>query len=213
VWIATRVSRLARIGRMWAFFGVNPDAPALIILPRHASSPRDLSVHRDDATTVVELAAMILNCGGRPELVGNDEAPRALGETTELCVGGPEANKRSADHLRLLLPGVHVASFEDTSSLAMTIGSTTYAMDGDTSHVLVARIGGTSMAAPVFLIAGQLAAGNRAGARHLVDNHRTLARRYGTDGRFALVLHLRGAAVYGPGSVVDVEDVTADAFG
>jgi hypothetical protein len=65
---------------------------------------------------------------------------------------------------------------------------------------------------PVFLIAGQLAVCNHAAVRYLVRHHRQLARRYGVDGRFAVLVRQNGAAVYGADSTVQVHDISAAAF-
>jgi hypothetical protein len=214
VWVASWLGRRWRTGRMRAFFGVEAGGAAMLVVGRHAGSPKSLSVHLDDATAVVEMAAAVLLCGGRPDVVGNERVPSSLGSVPEFCVGGPTTNARTSAHLRMLVPGVRFASsIADDPSLTLTVGTGSYPMDGDTTYAVVAKVFGPgAQAAPVFVIAGQLAAGNRAAVRYLATNHRELARRHGVDGRFALLLRLRGARVYGPDSVEHVEDVTAAAL-
>lgn len=207
------LGRRRRVERMRTFFGVRPGTRPLLVVSRHASSPHGLSVHLNDAAAVVDVAAMVMRCGARPELVGHDQVPAALGAVTEVCVGGPVTNARAAVHLRLLVPGVHYADdYADDPSLTITVGDNRYRMDGDVTHALVAKLFGRMGGAPVFLVCGQSAYSNRAAARYLVEHHRELARTHGLSGRFALVLGLRGVYEYGTDAVDWVTDVTAAAF-
>lgn len=196
-----------RIDRMRAFFGVQPGSRPVLVVAQHHASPHDMSVHLNDAASAVDLAATLMRCGAEPELVGQHQAPASLGGVTEVCVGGPDSNARTATHLRLLLPGVTFPTHDD-----MVVGEHRYRAEGDLTYVLVARVHGPQGGAPVFLVSGQWSAGNRAGARFLARHHRDLARRYGPTGPFALVLRLRGVHEYGSDAIDDVTHVTSTAF-
>lgn len=204
--------RRRRTERTQQFFGVRPGARPLLVVARHASSPNERSVQLNDAAALVDVAAALVTCGAQPEIVGNDQAPAALGAVTEVCVGGPSANSRAATHLRLLLPGVEYAAYPDDKALTIKVGGTSYPRDGDLSYALVAKLFGRNGGAPVFLIAGQLALSNRAAARYLAEHHWDLASRHGITGRFALIVSLRGVFEYGTDAIESVEDVTASAF-
>lgn len=206
------LGRRRRAERTRQFFGVRPGSKPLLVVARHASSPDERSVQLNDAAAVVDVAATLVSCGTRPELVGHDQAPAALGVVTEVCVGGPTSNSRVATHLRLLLPSVDYARHADDPSLTITVGGKSYKRDGDLSYALLAKVFGPNGGAPVFLICGQLALSNRAAARYLAERHRVLARAHGLDGQFALLLSLRGVFEYGTDAIRSVEDVTAPAF-
>jgi hypothetical protein len=213
VWAFSRLGRRRRTQRMRAFFGVEPGTRAWCVVGRHHRSPDSLSVHRLDSAAVVELAAVIMACGGRSELLGSDEAPAALGAVPELSVGGPGSNGRTASHLRLLVPGVRVLA--RGHGAALVTGDRVHEWSGsddEPAYAVLVKTYGSPPAAPVFLVCGLTAASNRAAAHHLTANHRELARRYGTGGRFALLLTLRGLHDYGADAIVDVEDITPVAF-
>ena len=219
LWVVSWLGRRRRIERMRAFFGVRPGTRALFVVAKHFSSPEALSVHREDTAAVVELAAMVMACGGRSDLVGYDQVPASLGAVPELCVGGPSSSSRSAAHLRLLVPGV---TFESAGQrgFVLRIGDAVYRWKSDhpddagddLTYAVVIKTYGSPPAAPVFLVCGMTASSNRAAAHHLTTNHRDLARVHGTHGRFALLLTLRGLSAYGSDALVEAEDVTGDAF-
>jgi hypothetical protein len=206
------LGRRRRADRMRALFGLRPGAQPLLVISRHWSSSNERSVHLNDAAAVVDVAATMMRCGAQPELVGHDQAPAALGAVTEVCVGGPHTNSRTAAHLRLLVPGIQHAKYTDDPSMTITVGGSGYPMDDDVTYVLVAKAFGRNGGAPVFLISGQLAISNRTAARYLVEHHRELANTYGLAGRFAVLLQLRGVDEYGTDAVELVENVTASAF-
>ena len=208
--IFSQVRRRRQIERLRAFFGVQPGSRPLIIVSQHESLTSTTSVHLHDAAGVVEMAAMLMRCGGEPDLVGQDQAPPSLGSVTEVCVGGPRTSARVATHLRLLLPGV---TYEvDEPGFPITVGGRRYVAEGDLTHVLLAKVYGPQGGSPVFLISGQFAEDNRAAARYLTRHHAELMRRYGRTDRFAVILRLRGVAVYGNDAVEAVDHVTPAAF-
>jgi hypothetical protein len=206
------LGRRRRIERMRAFFGVRPGSRPLLVVGQHAASVHEMSVHLNDAAGVVDMAAMVMTCGGEPELVGQHQVPKALGAVAEMCVGGPYGNSRTATHLRFLAPGIELAVYDEDPSMTITIGDDGYSRDGDVSYALLVKTFGPQGGAPVFLICGQTALDNRAAARYLTQHHRVLARRYGLTGRFAVMLQMKGVYEYGTDAVDVVEDVSLAAF-
>lgn len=209
VTLFSRLRRRRQIERLRAFFGVQPGSRPLIIVSQHHGIASQTSVHLHDAAGVVEMAALAMRCGGEPDLVGQHQAPPSLGSVTEICVGGPNSSTRVATHLRLLLPGV---TFADGPGSTITAGGQRYTAGGDLTHVVLAKVYGPQGGAPVFLISGQEAADNRAGARYLTRHHHELMRRYGSKGQFAVVLRLRGVVQYGNDAVDHATHITATAF-
>ncbi|GGZ05666.1 hypothetical protein GCM10010365_26130 [Streptomyces poonensis] len=63
---------------------------------RDAGSP-DLAVHRCDVFALLELSALIKDCGAHAQIVTEDAAQQGFGERTEFCVGGP-GSKRCVLH-------------------------------------------------------------------------------------------------------------------
>jgi hypothetical protein len=100
----------------------------------------------------------------------------------------------------------------DHARLSFTVGGTEYVLTPETSYVLLARFWGPAGGHPVFLIGGLSAGSNLAGARHLAARHRELARQYGADRPFALVLRIVEPAAYGTDFTELVADVTDVAF-
>ncbi|MFE7560727.1 hypothetical protein [Kitasatospora sp. NPDC057500] len=213
-WLGQSLRRRRRLERARAFLGLPAGSECLIVVNRSIGTgahPR--TVTRRDAFALMELAALVKECGAHADLVAHDAAPRGLGARTELCFGGPVSNERMAAHLAWGLPGVTVSSGLARPDNTITVGGRSYAADPEAGeYVLLARLATPEDGRPVFLVSGQTGTANHAGVRHLVNHHRRLARRYGTDGTFALLLKVVNPAAYGPDVVEEVADVTAAAL-
>ncbi|MER7108343.1 hypothetical protein [Streptomyces sp. NPDC000229] len=211
-WIARTALWRRRLRRKQAFFGLPGNAECLLVVNRDAGS--DGAVRRYDVFALLELAALIKDCGAHARIVPHDVAQQGFGERTEFCLGGPSSNRRMEAHLRTLLPGVHVNVDVDPSPErgAFTIGSELYPVDGGSSeYALLARLTAGEGARPVFLFCGQRAITNQAATRYLVRHHEKLARKYGTGGSFVLLLKVVNSEAYGPDVVELVADVTRTA--
>ncbi|ORT58298.1 hypothetical protein [Streptomyces sp. CB03238] len=206
------IARTALWRRKQAFFGLPGNAECVLVVNREAG--REGAVHRFDVFALLELSALIKGCGAHARIVQHDLAHQGFGERTEFCVGGPGSNQRMEAHLRTLVPGLSVSTdpepVEDRSLLV--IGSERYRMDPGTSeYVILARLTAGEGARPVFLFCGQRAITNQAATRYLVRHHEKLARKYGTDGSFVLLLKVVNSQAYGPDVVELVADVTRTA--
>ncbi|MFE3093358.1 hypothetical protein ACFXG1_05955 [Streptomyces sp. NPDC059248] len=210
-WLARTYRWRRSLRRTQDFFGLPPSSDALLVVNREAG--RDGSVKRGDVFALLELAALIKDCGARAQVIWHDEARQGVGEQAEFCVGGPVSNQRMGAHLRSLLPGVAM----DTSAEpgpdrgAFRIGTEVYRAEyGTAEYVLLARLTPGEEGRPVFLLCGQLATANQAAARYLARNHRRLARAH-RKGAFCLLLKVVDSAAYGPDVVEVVADVTETA--
>ncbi|MDQ0687412.1 hypothetical protein QF032_006451 [Streptomyces achromogenes] len=213
-WVTRTYLWRRRLRRKQAFFGLPENSECLLVVNRDAGSA-DLAVHRHDVFALLELAALIKDCGAGAEVVTQDAARQGFGERTEFCVGGPGSNRRMAAHIQALLPGVRVNTDREPGPdrLAFQIGAEHYRMEsGVTEFVLLARLtaGRRRGARPVFLFCGQRAINNQAATRYLVRRHERLARKYG-DGSFVLLLKVVNSHAYGPDVVELVDDVTRQA--
>jgi hypothetical protein len=214
VWLAGRLWRLRSLRRKQLFFGLDSGADCLLTVPRHASSPRENSMHRTDAAALLELAGVIESCGARAEVIFHDQTYQGPGGKTEFCFGGPEANHRTEAHLRSALPGVRFALYEaeNPQPPATTVGTETYQADsGKLEYAVLAKITRAAHR-PVFLIGGQTSTANRAAGRFLISHYRDLAGTHGPSGRFCVVLRVVEPGVYGPSVVELVRDATTEAF-
>ncbi|WP_224282712.1 hypothetical protein [Streptomyces sp. LS1784] len=212
-WLAQMLRRRRKVERVRAFFGLPNGSECLIVVPRSIGTGSHAhTVTRRDAYALMWLAGLVEECGARPELVAHDAAHRGLGAKAELCLGGPVSNERMAAHLAWGLPGVLVTSGPDPGSNVIVVGERDYTADHDQAHTLLARIATPDGGRPVFLVSGQTGTANQAGVRYLVAHHRDLARKYGQDGTFALVLRVVNPEAYGPDMVEVAADVTADAL-
>ncbi|GGS02940.1 hypothetical protein GCM10010269_47310 [Streptomyces humidus] len=210
-WLARTYLWKRRLRRKQAFFGLPEHSESLLVVNRDAGST-DLAVHRHDVFALLELAALIKDCGAGAEVVTQDAARQGFGERTEFCVGGPGSNRRMAAHLQAMLPGVRINTDREPGPdrLAFQIGGEHYRMEsGVTEYVLLARLtaGQRRGGRPVFLFCGQRAINNQAATRYLVRNHERLARKHG-NGSFVLLLKVINSQAYGPDVVELVEDVT-----
>ncbi|AVV47860.1 hypothetical protein C6376_32930 [Streptomyces sp. P3] len=213
-WVTRTSLWRRRLRRKQAFFGLPEHSECLLVVNRDAGSA-DLAVHRHDVFALLELAALIKDCGAGAEVVTQDAARQGFGERTEFCVGGPGSNRRMAAHIQALLPGVRVNTDREPGPdrLAFQVGAEHYRMEsGVTEFVLLARLtaGRRRGARPVFLFCGQRAINNQAATRYLVRHHERLARKYG-DGSFVLLLKVINSHAYGPDVVELVDDVTRQA--
>ena len=214
VWLAGFLLRRHRLARERAFFGLSEGGSCLLVVSRHASSPREHSVHRRDVAALVELATVARECGAHADRVGENQPTGEIGRLTEFCVGGPGgASPRSSTHVRTILRGVRYTVADETRSrLSFTVGGTEYVLSAETSYVLVARFWGPAGGHPVFLIGGLSAGSNLAGARYLAARHRELDRQYGADRPFCLVLRIVEPAAYGTDFTELAADVSEVAF-
>jgi hypothetical protein len=210
-WLARTYLWKRKLRRKQAFFGLPANSESLLVVNRDAGSA-DLAVHRYDVFALLELAALIKDCGAHAEVITQDAARQGFGERTEFCVGGPGSSRRMAAHMQAMLPGVRVNTDPDPvpDRLAFQVGSERYRMEqGVTEYVLLARLtaGQPGPSRPVFLFCGQRAITNQAASRYLARNHERLARKHGNDS-FVLLLKVVNSGAYGPDVVELVADVT-----
>jgi hypothetical protein len=208
VWLAQFLLRRRRLNSERAFFGLTDGGTCLLAAPRHHSSPSENSVHRRDVAALVELATLAQECGARADLSAEGVLAQGFGRMTEFCVGGPTANPRTATHLRTILRGV---TYPAKNLIA--VGGAEFAFELDLAeYVVLARGWGPARDRPVFVLSGQTAQTNLAAARYLHTRHRALARQYGADRPFCLILRIVEQPVYGADFVELAADVTDDAF-
>jgi hypothetical protein len=214
VWLAGFLLRWRKLSRERAFFGLTAGASCLLVVSRHASSPREFSVHRRDVAALVELATIARECGARADRVGENQPTGEIGRLTEFCVGGPgAASPRSATHVRTILRGVTYEEFDEQKRrMSFSVGGTEYVLSPQSSYVLLARFWGAAGGHPVFFIGGLSAGSNLAGARYLAAHHSELARTYGNDRPFALVLRIVEPTAYGTDFTELAADVSDVAF-
>ncbi|MEU2515442.1 hypothetical protein [Streptomyces syringium] len=202
-----------QLRRKREFFGLPGGSECLLVVNQDPSAS-GRGVSRHDAFALLELSALIKECGAHAEIVVHDAARQGFGIRTEFCVGGPASNRRTEAHLRSMLPGVEVnTDFEDAADGgAFTIGDESYRLEkGIAEYVLLARLTGPEGGRPVFLASGQRGITNQAAVRYLARHHARLARRHGLDGTFCLLLKVVNSDAYGPDMVELVADVTASA--
>ncbi|MET9606568.1 hypothetical protein ABZZ17_16060 [Streptomyces sp. NPDC006512] len=193
--------------RKQAFLGLPTGSDCLFVVNRQMGG-KDSSLHRNDAFALLEISALIKDCGATVQIVPHDTARQGFGERAEFCVGGPASNTRTTAHLASMLPGVRVVTSEEPGPDrgAIRVGGETYRWEaGLVEYVLLARLAGGRATRPVFLLSGQTAVSNQAAARYLAREHVRLARTHGRE-PFCLVLKVVNSDAYGP----DVTELAAD---
>ncbi|MGW3132463.1 hypothetical protein [Streptomyces sp. NPDC001076] len=210
-WLARTSLWRRSLRRKQAFFGLPENSESLLVVNRDPATSEP-AVHRFDVFALLELAALIKDCGANLQMVTQDNVQQGFGERTEFCVGGPGSNRRMLAHMSAMLPGVRVNIDPEPGPDrgAFQIGTERYRLDsGITEYVLLARLtaGQRPDARPVFLFCGQRAITNQAATRYLARNHQRLARKHGNNS-FVLLLKVVNSQAYGPDVVELVEDVT-----
>ncbi|MGR8007312.1 hypothetical protein [Streptomyces hypolithicus] len=207
-WLARSYLWRRKLRRRQAFLGLPRGSESLLVVNREPGG--DGAVHRYDVFALLELAAVIKDCGAHAQILSHDVIQQGFGERTEFCVGGPGSNRRTAAHLQSLLPGVRINTDAEPGPdrTAFQIGSERYRLEaGVSEYVLLARLTAGQDARPVFLFCGQRAITNQAATRYLTRHHEKLARKHGR-GSFCLLLKVINSHAYGPDIVELVADVT-----
>ncbi|MFE0700307.1 hypothetical protein [Streptomyces sp. NPDC058872] len=207
-WLARTYQWRRKLRRTQAFFGLPKGSECLLVVNKEAGG--NGAVHRYDVFALLELSALIKDCGAHARIVQHDRAHQGFGDRTEFCVGGPGSNRRMAAHLATLLPGltVNVDVERGPDQGSFLIGSERYRMDaGVEEYVILARLTAGEDSRPVFLFCGQRAITNQAATRYLSRHHASLARRH-RSGSFVLLLKVVNSQAYGPDVVELVADVT-----
>ncbi|MFJ8660800.1 hypothetical protein [Streptomyces sp. NPDC093795] len=211
-WLARTYLWRRRLRRKQAFFGLPGGAECLLVVNREAGG--DNVVHRFDVFAMLELSALIKDCGAQARILGHDVAHQGFGDRTEFCVGGPYSNRRTDAHLSTLLPGVTVNVDVEPSEVrgSISVGTERYLMEkGASEYVILARLTAGEGGRPVFLFCGQRAITNQAATRYLARHHESLARAH-RSGSFVLLLKVVNSQAYGPDVVELVADVTRAAL-
>lgn len=212
-WFARNYAWRRRLDRRQKFFGLPKDSECLLVVPRDPGA-RGWSLARHDAFALLELSAVIKECGAHAEVLAHDTAWQGFGARTEFCIGGPAENLRLAAHLRSMLPGIEINTDPSPGpdQNAITVGGETYRLEkGAVEHVLLARLaaaGDSGNDRPVFLSSGQRGIANQAAVRYLARHQTRLARKHGVDGTFCLLLRVVNSQAYGSDVVEVVADVT-----
>ncbi|TPQ17935.1 hypothetical protein [Streptomyces sporangiiformans] len=211
-WIARTYLWRRKLHRKQAFFGLPDNSESLLVVNREAGGGPDLTVTRHDVSALLELSALIKDCGAHAQIVAHDATQQGFGERTEFCVGHPAPNRRMAAHLISLLPGVQVNADPEPGPDrgAFLIGKEQYRLEpGRSEYVILARLTADQghKTRPVFLFCGQRSITTQAASRYLARNHERLARKHG-DNTFVLLLKVVNSQAYGPDVVELVADVT-----
>ncbi|MFI6333803.1 hypothetical protein [Streptomyces sp. NPDC050535] len=208
-WLARTYLWKRKLRRKQAFFGLPANSESLLVVNREAGGP-ELTVMRHDVFALLELSALIKDCGAHAQVIAHDAAQQGFGERTEFCVGGPSSNRRMAAHLHSLLPGIRVNTDAEPGPDrgAFQVGTERYRLEaGRGEYAILARLTAGNTARPVFLFCGQRAITNQAASRYLARNHERLARKHGNNS-FVLLLKIVNSQAYGPDVVELVADVT-----
>ena len=214
LWLLGVLGQYRRQARVRRFFGLGAGDRAAVIVGKD-SWGREHSVSRGDVATMVEIAVIVKGCDAEPDFRMHYEAHGGLGEQTEFCVGGATSNTRTEAHLRRFLPGVLQPALHPEEVPILRVGEKEYPYErGEIAHVLVARLyqGADHPTKPLFLIVGQTAISNHAGARYLARQGRQLAARYPAGQQFCLILRILDTRSYGNNLVEYLGDVSEAAF-
>jgi hypothetical protein len=214
VWVWSRLLRLRKRNRRAAFFGLSPGEPCAIVMNRHAKTTN--AMHHDDVDGLVDLIGLVREIGATPVVVRFDRILEPAGETTELCIGGPDSNERASVHLKTYLPGIAFRPFAPNAQdhLAIAVGDDVFAYEpSEREYAMLARFYPEGSSHPVILVCGQSAQSNHGAISYLTKHYERTIRLTHRDGDpFCLIVALRSPLVYGVKSVHLAKDVTSAAF-
>jgi hypothetical protein len=165
--------------------------------------------------SIVELAKLTRDLRAALDVVGSGEGAYGVGDLTEFCVGGPDANLRMKSHLARFLPGVSISPYAPDSQRSLSIIASDQEFLREPSsreYALLAKVKLADGVRPLFLICGQTAITNRAAAAYLRDNYHKISSNHGTVNRWCIVLCVVDRAVYGHRMTEQVADLSASAF-
>ncbi|MFF4571826.1 hypothetical protein [Streptomyces sp. NPDC001410] len=208
-WLARTYLWQRKLRRKQEFFGLPENSESLLVVNRDPATSEP-AVHRFDVFALLELSALIKDCGAHLQMVTQDATQQGFGERTEFCVGGPASNRRMLAHMAAMLPGIRVNIDPEPGPDrgAFQIGGERYRLEpGVSEYVLLARLSAGENTRPVFLFCGQRAITNQAATRYLARNHERLHRKHGNS-TFVLLLKVVNSQAYGPDLVELVADVT-----
>ncbi|WP_377271008.1 hypothetical protein [Peterkaempfera sp. SMS 1(5)a] len=209
-WLAQTLRRRRRLDRAREFFGMAEGTECLLVVPRHAKLPDGAAVALQDAYALMELAALIKECGAHASILSHERVRQGIGTKAEVCLGGPSVNSRMAAHLAWRFPGLRIAEWTGPGSpMTISAGEQSFSrVPDEAEYAVLARIPGTDSRRPVFLICGQTPVSNQAAVRFLLGNRRRLMREYGAGKPFCLVVKAVNTPVYGPDVVELAGDLT-----
>jgi hypothetical protein len=213
VWLWQRGSRVRRLHKRAEFFGFDGMNQFLIILNDNPRAKGTMA--HDDIAAVIEIASCGRLLGVEPNVVHYSNAGALFGTVAEFCLGGPDANPRTAAHLNNYFAGVSHDPFDpdrkNPDALAINVADQKFRrVPGQEDHVLLAKFRPSGTHRPIFLIDGQTAAANRAAAFYLVRNLDLLIKKYPSN--FCLMLKVRSPYIYGYRAVDLVADLTTTVF-
>ncbi|MFF4649552.1 hypothetical protein [Streptomyces sp. NPDC001380] len=212
-WLAQTLRRRRRLARVREFLGMAEGTECLLVVPRHAKLPDGAAVALPDAYALMELAALIRECGAHAHIASHDRVQQGVGAKAEVCLGGPSVNSRTAAHLAWRFPGLRVGEWTGPGSpMPITAGEHSFSRVPDQAeYAVLARIPGSDSRRPVFLVCGQTSVSNQAAVRYLMAHRRRLMRAYGAGKPFCLVVRAVNTPAYGPDVVELAADVTREA--
>lgn len=86
-WFARTYLWRRTLRRKQAFFGLPSGSDCLFVVNRQMGGTEG-SVHRNDAFALLEISALIKDCGANLQIVSQDTVRQGFGERAEFCVGG-----------------------------------------------------------------------------------------------------------------------------
>jgi hypothetical protein len=206
--LAGSIRQRRRTGRLAAFLGVHKSKSVTVVVPSYPATKSRVAVHQLDVSTIIELSNLVRQAGAQVKL-DFESRPGELGRESEICVSGPNANSRTAGHLRNFLPGLNFSTRDVGHAVTIQVEQREFTLDkGAVEYVALARLRRPN-APPIFMVGGQTAIANLAGARYLATKTQELIKQYGTDGQFCLILRIVDSQTYGAG----LAELVMDCFG
>lgn len=211
VYIFHKLKKLKRFNIESNFFMINPDIQCYFVMNHAYQTNR---INHNDVYALFELSKIIQELKGELEIFPVTGVQIAPGDNTEFCIGGPDSNIRSKEHIETYLTGINVKTYsEDSPTIEIKVKDKIFKYNQyKKEYVILSKIMPLNKEFPIFLISGQSSITNRGAAYYLVNNYSQIIKKYGTTEQFCYILCINNSKLYGYKTIELVEDITESAF-
>jgi hypothetical protein len=209
LWQKAKYSRL--MNRKARFFGLKPKDECLVVLGNYRGQN---ATNHGDIDSMIEIVKVIHRIGCSIRVAPFDKAVETPGESSEICIAGPDSNERTKILLDTFFDGVRVNPYDcETDRLGIVTKKRTFSYEkGEKEYAVLAKFFPKPTKKPVILICGQTAFANRGASYYLATNFdKSIARKYG-DGEFCLITRVISPWQFGHKSVELFDDISDVAF-
>jgi hypothetical protein len=211
VWLWQKLQQSRLSNRKAQFFGLKPKDECLVVVGHYRGQN---ATSHGDIDSMIEAVKAIHNIGFEVKVASFEKAIESPGDSSEICIAGPDSNERTGTHLKTFFNDIHVNPYNnETDRLAIVTKKKIYRFEnGEKEYALLAKFFPKVGGKPVFLICGQTAFSNKGASYYLAKNYDgSIRKKYG-NGEFCFIVRVISPWKFGHKSVELVDDISKYAF-